>query len=404
MLPAVSGILPGNSAGLRVAPSDGRHGRFASCTRAAGNMPAAASRMLALPLLRAKLCQDLVRNVYAILLKILSSALRIAIVVAAGLVLLWWFGMRMPGKNVSKAGPLSSDEIALREELRANVQKLAGEIGERNMWHYAQLNAAADFIEDALSRAGLRTRRDSYELRGQPCHNIEAEIPGNRPEIIVIGAHYDSVFGSPGANDNGTGAAAVLALAQRFAARETEQNPPRRPNKTLRVVAFVNEEPPYLLSGEMGSQVYASRCKGRGDKISAMISLETIGYFSDAPHSQTYPSPGLGLFYPKIGNFIGFVSNVKSRSLLRRVIALFRKNAKIPSEGASLPAFIPGVSWSDQWSFWQHGYPAIMVTDTAPFRYPYYHSSNDKPDKLDYDRFTLVVSGMEKVIEELAKL
>ena len=309
----------------------------------------------------------------------------------------------MPGKNVSTAGPLSPNEVVLREELRANVQKLAGEIGERNMWHYAQLNAAADFIEDSFSRTGLRTRRDSYEIRGQPCHNIEAEIPGNGPDIIVIGAHYDSVFGSPGANDNGTGAAAVLALAKRFATRETEQSPPPTPNKTLRFVAFVNEEPPYFLSGEMGSLVYARRCKERGDRISAMISLETIGYFSDAPNSQTYPSPGLGLFYPQVGNFIGFVSNVKSRALLRRVITLFRKNAKIPSEGASLPAFIPGVSWSDQWSFWQHGYPAIMVTDTAPFRYPYYHSSNDTPDKLDYDRFTLVVSGMKKVIQELDK-
>jgi hypothetical protein len=346
-----------------------------------------------------------VRNVGAILLKILSSALRIAIVVAAVLVLLWWFGMRMPGKNVSKAGPLSPDEIALREELRANVQKLAGEIGERNVLHYAQLNAAADFIEGSFSRAGLRTRRDSYDMDGRQCHNIESEIPGNHPEIIVIGAHYDSVFGSPGANDNGSGAAAVLALAKRFAARDTERSSSRaRPNKTLRFVAFVNEEPPYFLSGEMGSLVYARRCRERGDKISAMISLETIGYFSDAPHSQTYPSPGLGLFYPKVGNFIGFVSNVKSRGLLRRTIALFRNHAKIPSEGASLPAFIPGVSWSDQWSFWQNGYPAIMVTDTAPFRYPYYHSSNDTPDKLDYDRFALVVSGMEKVIQELANL
>jgi Zn-dependent M28 family amino/carboxypeptidase len=327
-------------------------------------------------------------------LKILSSAVRVAIAVVAILVLLWWFGMRMPGKNVSKAGPLSSDEIALREELRANVQKLAGEIGERNMWHYAQLNAAADFIEDSFSRVGLHTRRDSYQTGGQPCHNIEAEITGNRPEIIVIGAHYDSVFGSPGANDNGTGVAATLALARRFASA--------KPKQTLRFVAFVNEEPPYFLSGEMGSQVYARRCKERGDNISGMISLETIGYFSDAPNSQTYPSPGLGLFYPKVGNFIGFVSNVTSRALLRRVIAVFRKQGKIPSEAASLPAFVPGVSWSDQWSFWQQGYPAIMVTDTAPFRYPYYHSSNDTPDKLDYDRFTLVVSGMEKVIQELA--
>jgi hypothetical protein len=153
----------------------------------------------------------------------------------------------------------------------------------------------------------------------------------------------------------------------------------------------------------MGSFVYAGRCKARGDQISAMISLETIGYFSDVPHSQTYPSLGLGIFYPTVGNFIGFVGNVHSRSLLRRAIALFRKHARIPSEGAALPSFIPGVSWSDQWSFWQHGYRGIMITDTAPFRYPHYHSSTDTPDKLDYDRFTLVVSGMEKVIEGLNK-
>ena len=310
----------------------------------------------------------------------------------------------MPGKNISKVAPLSPDEVTLREELRADVQKLAGEVGERNMWHYQQLNAAVDFIEDSFSRAGLRARRDTYEIRGQTCHNIETEVLGAQgaavssppPSIVVIGAHYDSVFGSPGANDNGSGVAATLALARRFAGKTTQH--------TLRFVAFVNEEPPYFLSDEMGSLVYARRCKERGDRISAMISLETIGYFSDTPGSQSYPSPGLGIFYPKVGNFIGFVSNVHSRALLRRAVGLFRKHAKIPSEGASLPAFIPGVSWSDQWSFWRQGYPAIMVTDTAPFRYPYYHSSSDTPDKLDYDRFTLVVSGMKKVIEDLDKL
>ena len=328
--------------------------------------------------------------------RIFFGTLRITIAVAAILALLWWFGMRMPGKNISKAEALSSNEIALREELHADVQKLAGEIGERNMWHYPQLNAAADFIEDSFARAGLHPRRDSYELRGQTCHNIEAEIPGARPEILLVGAHYDSVFGSPGANDNGSGVAALLALARRFAGKTSQH--------TLRFVAFVNEEPPYFLSGEMGSLVYAGRCKARGDKISAMISLETIGYFSDAPNSQVYPSRALGAFYPKVGNFIGFVSNVHSRTLLRRAIAVFRKHAKIPSEGAALPWFIPGVSWSDQWSFWKRGYPGIMITDTAPFRYPYYHSANDTPDKLDYDRFALVVSGMEKVIEGLDKL
>jgi hypothetical protein len=341
---------------------------------------------------------------FRVLKRIFFGTLRITIAVAAILALLWWLGVKMPGKNISNAAALSPDEIALREELHADVQKLAGEIGERNMWHYAELNAAADFIENSFSRAGLRPRRDTYEIRGQACHNIETEIAGANPEIILIGAHYESVFGSPGANDNGSGVAAMLALARRFANRQPERRLTQTPYKTLRFVAFVNEEPPYFLSGEMGSLVYARRCKERGEKISAMISLETIGYFSDAPNSQVYPSRALGAFYPKVGNFIGFVSNVHSRTLLRRAIALFREHAKIPSEGAALPWFIPGVSWSDQWSFWKNGYPGIMVTDTAPFRYPYYHSADDTPDKLDYDRFALVVSGMEKVIEGLDKL
>jgi hypothetical protein len=323
------------------------------------------------------------------------SVLRIALAIAAFFFLLWWFGVRMPATNISTSAPLSETEIALRAELLADVQTLAGEIGERNMLRYSQLNAAAEFIEASFSRAGLQPRRISYDLEGKAFHNIEVEISGARPEIIVIGAHYDSVFGCPGANDNGSGVAALLALARRFAGKPTGQ--------TLRFVAFVNEEPPFFQTEQMGSFVYASRCKGRGDKISAMLSLETIGYFSDAPGSQSYPSPALGLAYPTTGNFIGFVGNFGSRALVRRVIEHFRGQKKVPSQGAALPAFIPGVAWSDQWSFWQCGYPAIMITDTAPFRYPHYHEASDTPDKLEYDRFALVVSGLEKTIAELAK-
>jgi Zn-dependent M28 family amino/carboxypeptidase len=301
----------------------------------------------------------------------------------------------MPGRNNSTGAKLTDAEVALRAELVADVQKLAGEIGERNLRRYAELNAAADFIEDSFKRAGLGTRLDSYDLRGQACHNIEVEIRGTGPEIVVIGAHYDSVFGCPGANDNGSGVAALLALARRFAGKPAA--------KTLRFVAFVNEEPPFFQTEEMGSFVYAKRCKERGDRITAMISLETIGYFSDAPGSQKYPAAGLGFFYPTKGNFIGFATNTSSRSLLRTTVAAFRKAARLPCEGAALPAAIPGIGWSDHWSFWQCGYPAIMVTDTAPFRYLHYHEPTDTPDKLDYDRFALVVSGMKSVIEELAK-
>jgi hypothetical protein len=325
---------------------------------------------------------------------ILLSFVRVISALAAITLLTWWFLIKMPGKNVSRAAGLSPGELTLRAELQADVQKLAGEIGERNLRHYPALLKAAEFIERSFTAAGLQPRRDGYDLRGHTCHNIEAQIAGRSAEIVLIGAHYDSVDGAPGANDNATGVAGVLALARRFAGQHAE--------KTIRFVAFVNEEPPYFQTSEMGSLVYASRCRARGDRIVAMISLETIGYFSDAPRSQIYPSPGLGLFYPDRGNFIGFVSNLGSRHLLRRALRSFRDTAKLPSEGATVPAFIPGVGWSDHWAFWQHRYAAIMVTDTALFRYKHYHQPTDTPDKLDYDRFSLVVSGLQNVIEDLA--
>ena len=160
--------------------------------------------------------------------------------------------------------------------------------------------------------------------------------------------------------------------------------------------------PYYFQTEKMGSFVYASRCKARGDQISGMISLETIGYFSDNPRSQTYPSLGLGAFYPTTGNFIGFVGNIRSRTLLRRAISSFRREAKLPSEGATLPSFISGVAWSDQWSFWQQGYPAIMITDTAIFRYPYYHTPLDTLDKVDSEKMARVVDGVQNVVASLA--
>ena len=313
-----------------------------------------------------------------------------------GLFVLGWFLMiRMPGESFhGTAAPLSPEEEELRADLLRHVQKIGGEIGERNLARYPRLLEAARYVETELTRSGGEIRRHGYDVQGRRCHNLEAEIPGATPEIVLIGAHYDSVFGSPGANDNGSGVAALLALARRFAATKNE--------RTLRFVAFVNEEPHYFQTTQMGSYVYAARCRARRDPIVAMISLETIGYFSHEPGSQKYPAPGLGFLYPRTGDFIGFVGNVASRSLLREAIGEFRRRAQIASEGGALPAIIPGVGWSDQWSFWQHGYPGIMVTDTAPFRYPYYHAASDTPDKIDYDSMTRVVSGMEKVIHHLA--
>lgn len=133
-----------------------------------------------------------------------------------------------------------------------------------------------------------------------------------------------------------------------------------------------------------------------------MLSLETIGYFSDDPGSQQYPFP-FNVVYPSEGNFIGVVGNVGSRKLVRRIVGLLRENAKIPAEGGAIPDFVTGVGWSDHWSFWQEGYSAVMITDTAIFRYPQYHKASDTPDKLDYDRMAYVVEGLKVVVDDLVK-
>jgi Zn-dependent M28 family amino/carboxypeptidase len=184
-----------------------------------------------------------------------------------------------------------------------------------------------------------------------------------------------------------------LALARRFA--------DAKPDRTLRFVAFTNEEPPYFQNEhEMGSWVYARRCRRQRENIVGVISLETMGYFSDDEGSQKYPPP-LDRMYPSTGNFIGFVANPESTEFMQKCVTEFREHSAVPSEFGAFPAEIPGVGWSDHWSFWQEGYPGIMITDTAPYRYPHYHLPTDTPDRIDYDRLAKVVEGLVPVVEAL---
>lgn len=304
--------------------------------------------------------------------------------------------IRMPNDSFrGSLPPLTDEQRRLEDDLRASVQQLAGTIGERNLFHYKQLVAAADYIHTTLAGFGYEVRRQNYLVAGQTCANLEAEVRGtDKPEdILVIGAHYDSVQGSPGANDNATGVAALLALARAFANTQ--------PSCTVRFVAFTNEEPPFFQSRHMGSRVYAQRCHAQGEKIMLMLSLETIGYYSEKPGSQSYPFP-LSFFYPSTGNFIAFVSNMEFDTWVRQLLTAFRRQAQFPSEGGAVWEWIPGVAWSDHWSFWKEGYPAVMVTDTAPNRYPHYHTATDTPDKIDYARMARVVSGLQRVIMEVA--
>jgi hypothetical protein len=312
---------------------------------------------------------------------------------AAALAALLWYMVAVPGRSWTGPLPPLDDELRrLADRLRTHVHTLGAR--EHNVWAPAELENAARYIERELASAGHAVRSEAYRSRNVPVRNLVVEIAGasRSGDIVVVGAHYDSVLGAPGANDNGSGVAAVLELARAFRGW--------RPACTWRLVAFVNEEPPFFRSGEMGSQVHAAGARARDERIVAMYSLETIGWYADAPGSQHYPFP-FSFFYPDRGDFLAFVGNFASRALLHATARAFRERGAFPSEGVAAPAFVPGVDWSDHGSFWAAGYPAVMVTDTALYRYPHYHTAQDTPDKVDYERLARVVRGLERTFRAL---
>jgi Zn-dependent M28 family amino/carboxypeptidase len=284
---------------------------------------------------------------------------------------------------------LTPEEPAVAAALQRHVVAIAS--APRNLWHYESLRRAAAYIDDEFRQAGYDPRHQTFEVEGCRVANIEAERHGSRrpDRILVIGAHYDSVNDSPGANDNASGVAVMLELARMYAALA--------PPVTVRFVAFVNEEPPYFMTPAMGSWQYAADAARRGDNLVAMISLETIGYYSDEVRSQRYPFP-FGMVFPSRGNFLAMVSNIRSVGALRSAAKAFRSATSLPLIASPAPATIPGIAWSDHWSFWRHGYRALMLTDTALYRYPHYHLGSDTPERLDYERMAQVFSGCAAVI------
>lgn len=291
---------------------------------------------------------------------------------------------------------MTSDEMHMTRRLQAHVQMLAGDIGERNVLRPAALNDAASYIESQWSRQGYAVNRLPYDVYGVRCANLEIVRNGNvrGREILLVGAHYDSVEGSPGANDNASGVAALLEISRAFATIG--------PTMTVRFVAFVNEERPFFMSGRQGSMVYAKAARRRGDDIRLMASLETIGWYSDRPGSQHYP-PLFNLFYPNRANFIGMVSDFRSGDEMRRLAQAFRAHSDFPLQTVATFRVVPGVTWSDHRSFWRQGYRAVMITDTAPYRYPYYHDVDDTPDKLVYPDFARVTLGLCSAFIDVAQ-
>ncbi len=303
----------------------------------------------------------------------------------------------MPGESYhGPFGPLNFEEELYKADLEKHVRMLGGTIGDRNIARPGTLEKTRDYLEKELGSMNLVVTKQTFYVGSVACDNLSVDIPGaaKAREIVLVGAHYDSAEDAAGADDNGSGVAATLALAKVFRGKT--------PGRTVRFVLFANEEPPYFWTETMGSVQYARAARARGDAIVAMLSLETIGFYKEEAGTQHYPFP-MSAFYGDRGDFIGFVGNTASRGLVHEIIGAFRGNTQFPSEGAALPAFIAGVGWSDQWSFWKEGYAGVMVTDTAPFRNPNYHTKSDLPDTLDYPRFARVVRGLEHVIDVLAR-
>ena len=305
----------------------------------------------------------------------------------------------VPGKpHTGALPPLTPEEAALAQSLKRHIATIAAR--EHNVVHYDELAKVARYIEATLASFGYAVGRQEFLTGGKMVRNIDVTVepaaPNADPEVIVVGAHYDSVSGSPGANDNASGAAAVIELARLARGLDAAGT------KRIRFAFFVNEEPPYFRTEAMGSLQYARALARRNERVVAMYSLETIGFYSSEPGSQIYPAP-FGLIFPDRGDFVAFVGMLSSRALVRKTMRSFRSHTAFPTIGGVAPGFVPGIGWSDHWAFAEHGFQAVMITDTAPFRYPHYHRPSDTPDKVDAEKVARVVKGMERVIRELSR-
>jgi hypothetical protein len=287
------------------------------------------------------------------------------------------------------------DYIDVEKRLRAHVRVLCEEIGNRSIYTFANLLKAEQYVTAALEEAGFLVEKQSFACRGHPCANLVGRDPRHPPggREYILCAHYDTAWGTPGADDNASAVAIMLEVGRLgrtngIVARETAG---------WRMVAFTTEEPPAFHTRHQGSRVFARRARRLKQRIDGVVNLEMLGYFKDVPKSQRYPFPARLFGYPDRGNFVGVVGNWRSRRLARDVVAAMRTNTALPVHQLIVPerGFLLFFSrLSDHSSFWDHGYPAVMVTDTAFLRNPHYHGPSDRPDTLNFAAMAQVVLSL----------
>lgn len=293
------------------------------------------------------------------------------------------------------------DRLDLVERLRLHVDRLAGLIGPRWPARPVALNAAATYVEREFAALGYEVRRETYSVPDGEVANLVVERTGTRrsADVVIVGAHYDTLPQTPGADDNASAVAMLMEVARLLKDRE--------PGRTLRYVAFTCEEPPYFNLGLMGSQHHARGCRSRGENVVAMLSLEMVGYYSDAPGSQQLPPGiprGLRWIFPKRANFLAAVANLQSWRLLWPFRRGFRRASRFPLFTIALPEKIQEIRRSDNSSFWDQGYPALMITDTSFLRNANYHQPTDTPETLDYDRMAEATVGVAEGVARLCRM
>jgi len=254
------------------------------------------------------------------------------------------------------------------------------------------LDSLSGYIGAEFEEAGGTVSYQTYEADGLKYRNVVSVFGPDSEERIVVGAHYDAAFGLPGADDNASGVAGLMELAYLLG----KTPPPMR----VELVAYTLEEPPFFATREMGSAVHARSLKDEGAKVRLMIALETIGYFSDAPGSQEYPLSLLKLFYPKVGDYIAVVGKLGQGGEVRSVKKAMMGASELPVYSISAPSALPGIDFSDHRNYWEMGYKAVMITDTAFYRNHNYHMDTDLPETLDYERMAMVVDGVYAAISD----
>ncbi len=294
---------------------------------------------------------------------------------------------------------MNSEQV--EANLRLHVDRLAGLIGPRYLKKPKTIEATVGYIEGQWAGMGYDIAREPYDALGDLATNLVVEQTGTRRarEIVVLGAHYDTVPSTPGADDNASAVAVLLEVSRLL--RDY------RGSRTIRYVAFACEEPPYFNLDSMGSQVHARQCRQRGDAIVGMLCLEMVGYYRTENNSQAVPPliPGwMRRFFPRRGDFLAAVGNMASWKLCWRFRSGFKRGARtMPLFSICLPEKINEIRLSDNSSFWDQGYPALMLTDTSFLRNPNYHRASDTPDTLDYPRMTQVALGVASAMQLLAR-